>query len=157
MCQVLELQSLMDNLSEDVRADFLSGTNGAVVSWVNLVTNKPWLSGLIWIIKSPVSQRYEYQYISPVEASWFYSWTSIIQNHYPKMYAQEHKLYCYYYHFGGHWENKIWKKWNSLKNISLTNAVRKWQQTLWWLLDFDCLLTLYDYFILIFHWFISAG
>lgn len=30
VCQVLELQSLMDNLSEDVRADFLSGTNGAV-------------------------------------------------------------------------------------------------------------------------------
>jgi len=28
--QVLELQSLMDNLSEDVRADFLNGTNGAV-------------------------------------------------------------------------------------------------------------------------------
>ena len=34
VCQVLELQSLMDNLSEDVRADFLSGTNGAVVSWI---------------------------------------------------------------------------------------------------------------------------
>lgn len=32
VCQVLELQSLMDNLSEDVRADFLNGTNGAVVS-----------------------------------------------------------------------------------------------------------------------------
>ena len=32
VCQVLELQSLMDNLSEDVRADFLSGSNGAVVS-----------------------------------------------------------------------------------------------------------------------------
>lgn len=31
VCQVLELQSLMDNLSEDVRADFLNGTNGAVV------------------------------------------------------------------------------------------------------------------------------
>ncbi|KXJ18115.1 Caprin-1 [Exaiptasia diaphana] len=30
VCQVLELQSLMDNLSEDVRADFLNGTNGAV-------------------------------------------------------------------------------------------------------------------------------
>jgi len=28
--QVLELQSLMDNLSEDVRTDFLNGTNGAV-------------------------------------------------------------------------------------------------------------------------------
>ena len=34
VCQVLELQSLMDNLSEDVRVDFLNGTNGAVVSWV---------------------------------------------------------------------------------------------------------------------------
>lgn len=31
VCQVLELQSLMDNLSEDVRVDFLNGTNGAVV------------------------------------------------------------------------------------------------------------------------------
>jgi len=29
VCQVLELQSLMDELSEDVRADFLSGSNGA--------------------------------------------------------------------------------------------------------------------------------
>ena len=29
---MLELQSLMDNLSEDVRVDFLNGTNGAVVS-----------------------------------------------------------------------------------------------------------------------------
>lgn len=29
--QVLELQSLMDNLSEDVRSDFLNGTNGAVL------------------------------------------------------------------------------------------------------------------------------
>ncbi|KAJ7373524.1 Cell cycle associated protein 1, partial [Desmophyllum pertusum] len=28
---VLELQALMDNLSEDVRVDFLNGTNGAVV------------------------------------------------------------------------------------------------------------------------------
>ena len=34
VCQVLELQALMDNLSEDVRADFLSGTNGAVVSLI---------------------------------------------------------------------------------------------------------------------------
>ena len=32
VCQVLELQSLMDNLSEDVRVDFLNGTNRAVVS-----------------------------------------------------------------------------------------------------------------------------
>ncbi|XP_078346159.1 uncharacterized protein LOC144631580 isoform X2 [Oculina patagonica] len=31
VCQVLELQALMDNLSEDVRVDFLNGTNGAVV------------------------------------------------------------------------------------------------------------------------------
>lgn len=44
VCQVLELQSLMDNLSEDVRADFLNGTNGAVVScnmqtwnWIRMV------------------------------------------------------------------------------------------------------------------------
>ncbi|XP_031568030.1 caprin-1-like [Actinia tenebrosa] len=29
--EVLELQSFMDNISEDVRADFLNGTNGAVV------------------------------------------------------------------------------------------------------------------------------
>ena len=34
VCQVLELQSLMDNLSEDVRVDFLNGTNGAVVSYM---------------------------------------------------------------------------------------------------------------------------
>ena len=34
VCQVLELQSLMDNLSEDVRVDFLNGANGAVVSCV---------------------------------------------------------------------------------------------------------------------------
>ena len=34
VCQVLELQSLMDNLSEDVRVDFLNGTNGAVVSYI---------------------------------------------------------------------------------------------------------------------------
>ena len=27
-----------------------------------------------------------------------------------QIYAQEHKLYYYYYHFGGHWENKNWKK-----------------------------------------------
>ena len=25
-------------------------------------------------------------------------------------YAQEHKFYYYYYHFGGHRENKNWKK-----------------------------------------------
>lgn len=31
VCEVLELQSLMDNLSEDVRVDFLNGTNGALV------------------------------------------------------------------------------------------------------------------------------
>ena len=34
VCQVLELQSLMDNLSEDVRVDFLNGTNRAVVSYI---------------------------------------------------------------------------------------------------------------------------
>ena len=44
VCQVLELQSLMDNLSEDVRADFLSGTNGAVVSWIQS-------SGQLWFFK----------------------------------------------------------------------------------------------------------
>ena len=38
-----------------------------------------------------------------------------------------------------------------------TSAVRKRQQTLKWLLDFDWLLRLYDYLILIFYWFISAG
>jgi len=36
ICQVLELQSLMDDLSEDVRTDFLNGTNGAVVSSMSL-------------------------------------------------------------------------------------------------------------------------
>ena len=43
------------------------------------------------------------------------------------------------------------------KNIFFTNAVRKRQQTLTWLLDFDWLLRSYDYLILIFYWFISAG
>ena len=28
------------------------------------------------------------------------------------IYAQEHKLYYYCYHFGGHLENKNWKKKN---------------------------------------------
>ena len=48
------------------------------------------------------------------------------------IYAQENKLWYYYYHFEGHWENKHWKKWqqNGLKNISFTNDVRKRQQTL---------------------------
>ena len=46
------------------------------------------------------------------------------------IYAQENKLYHCYYHFGGHWENET----NSLKIISF-NAVRKRQQTLWWLLN----------------------
>ena len=51
------------------------------------------------------------------------------------------------------------KKWqqNRLENISFTNAVRKYQQILRWLLDFDCLLTSYNYVILAFHWFIWAG
>ena len=54
---------------------------------------------------------------------------------------------------------KTKKKWqqNSLKNIFFTSAVRKRQQTLKWLLDFDWLLRSYDYLILIFYWFISAG
>ena len=30
--QVLEVQSLLENLGEDVKSDFLNGTNGAVVS-----------------------------------------------------------------------------------------------------------------------------
>ena len=37
------------------------------------------------------------------------------------------------------------------------SAVRKRQQTLQWLLDFDWLLRSYDYFILTFYWFISAS
>ena len=28
------------------------------------------------------------------------------------IYAQEHKLYYYHYHFGGHWKNKHWKNDN---------------------------------------------
>ena len=28
------------------------------------------------------------------------------------IYGQEHKPYYYYYHFGGHWENKHWKNDN---------------------------------------------
>ena len=56
-------------------------------------------------------------------------------------------------------ENKNWKKWqqNSLNNIFFTSAVRKRQQTLKWLFDFDWLLRSYDYLILIFYWFIWAG
>ena len=38
-----------------------------------------------------------------------------------------------------------------------TSDVRKRQQTLKWLLDIDWLLRSYDYLILTFHWFISAG
>ena len=41
--------------------------------------------------------------------------------------------------------------------IFFTSAVKKRQQTLKWLLDFDWLLRSYDYLILIFYWFISAG
>ena len=54
---------------------------------------------------------------------------------------------------------KTEKKWqqNSLKNIFFTSALRKRQQTLKWLLDFEWLLRSYDYLILIFYWFISAG
>ena len=37
------------------------------------------------------------------------------------------------------------------------SAVRKRQQTLKWLLDFDRPLRSHDYLILIFYWFISAG
>ena len=46
---------------------------------------------------------------------------------------------------------------NTLQNIFFTSAVRKGQQTLKWLLDFDWLLRSYDYLILILFWFISAG
>jgi len=42
------------------------------------------------------------------------------------------------------------QKQNSLKNISFTNALRKL------LLNFDMLLTSYDYLIFTFHWFISG-
>ena len=80
VCQVLELQSLMDNLSEDVRADFLSGTNGAVVSWANLFTDKPWLMGTG--LNGPDHQESGESKIwvsmSPLEASCFYIKASII-------------------------------------------------------------------------------
>ena len=46
---------------------------------------------------------------------------------------------------------------HTLKNIFFTSAVRKRQQTLKWLLDFDWLLRSYDYLILIFYWFVSAS
>ena len=42
----------------------------------------------------------------------------------------------------------------NLNNNSFINAVRKRQQTLYWLLDFDWLLTACDYLILTFHLFI---
>ena len=38
-----------------------------------------------------------------------------------------------------------------------TSSMRKRQQTLKWLLDFDWLLRSCDYLILVFYWFISAG
>ena len=83
VCQVLELQSLMDNLSEDVRADFLSGTNGAVVSWANLFTDKPWLMGTG--LNDPDHQESGESKIwvslSPVKALLFYSKALIIQTH----------------------------------------------------------------------------
>ena len=43
------------------------------------------------------------------------------------------------------------------KEYFFTSDARKRKQTLKWLLDFDWLLTSYDYLILTFHWFISAG
>ena len=43
----------------------------------------------------------------------------------------------------------------TLENIFFTSAVRKHQQTLKCLLDFDWLLRLYNYLILTFYWFIS--
>ena len=48
----------------------------------------------------------------------------------------------FYDHFGGYWEKKKEKKWqqNSLKNIFLTDAVRRTSITLKWLPDFDWLL-----------------
>ena len=44
---------------------------------------------------------------------------------------------------------------HTLKNILFTMSKR--QQTLKWLLEFDWLLRSYDYLILAFYWFISAG
>ena len=41
-------------------------------------------------------------------------------------------------------EKKKWQQ-NTLKNIFFTSVVRKRQQTLKWLLDFDWLLRSYDY------------
>ena len=86
VCQVLELQSLMDNLSEDVRADFLSGTNGAVVSRVNLFkTDKPWLVGTGLNDpdhqESGESKKLIWVSLSPVKALLFYSKALIIQTH----------------------------------------------------------------------------
>ena len=45
----------------------------------------------------------------------------------------------------------------TLKNIIFTSAVRKRQETLKWLLNFDWLLRSYDHLILISNGFISAG
>ena len=53
-------------------------------------------------------------------------------------------------------EKKKWQQ-NTLNNIFFTSAVRKHQETLKWLLDFDWLLRSNDYLILIFYWFISVG
>ena len=60
------------------------------------------------------------------------------------IYAQGHKIYYYNYYFGGHWTEEI-------------NKIIFFSQALKWLLDFDWLLRSYDYLILTFYWFISAG
>ena len=45
------------------------------------------------------------------------------------MFALHNNTTPYCYHYEGYWKNKKFKKWqqNSLKNISLNNAVRKLQ------------------------------
>ena len=71
-----------------------------------------------------------------------------------------HSFSHYYYHFGRQEQNKNWKKKDNKTGwgiFTISNAVRKRPKTLKWLLDFDWLLTLYDYLILTFHWFIQRA
>ena len=74
------------------------------------------------------------------------------------IYAQEHKLHVITITITWEGIEKIKNKKKTYQmNVSFTNAVRKGQQTLYWLLNFDWLPTSYDYLTLTFHWFISAG
>ena len=42
------------------------------------------------------------------------------------IYVQEHKLYYYYYHFGGKWENEDFKKWQQISLNQIAWAFACW-------------------------------